>query len=1192
MPAFNIITSPIDSALSVVEASAGTGKTYALAHLVPRLLLEGKATSLSEILLVTFTNDAAKELSERTRRVIELLASEPSENESTNHPHVARLRHAFAQPNHRAIISRALGEIDRLSVSTIHSFCLNVLQTEGTLCGFPVIPELIASSDELLEEAIHDLWQRKISSNPTASTLAVSLDWKIADDLWFFRSKLPLHAARPEPMPPNFGVIMTELESLPPQFTGVQWQELRSHLAGLSWKKGFSASEAADMLDTLEAAQQVTDPGFFESLVSLAGITEFVPKKSNTEKSVWAIIDQSPLIQLARHAAEQIRLARWSFRIGALPGLHREIQQSLRKSRKITYDGLIDAVATALKGDHRDSLIARLRSRYRIALIDESQDTDPKQFGIFSAVYLGSPDHSLVLVGDPKQAIYGFRGADLNTYLDAKGSTQQLFDLSETFRAPQPLVRAVNALFQRPFSLLNTALSFKDASSGLQHDLLLLDGDSTDPSRIEFWVAQDGEPYSNKKNRNERIAGETATEILRLLQGGACIRNTSKEESKTVRPGDFAVLVSTGDQATEIESALKKRGIAAVRAAGDDVMASEEAADLLAILVALEDPRRKVLRFTALATRLMGRTDSQLRNLPDDDDAELEKFRTWSDLLAKSGPAPVLALMDREEGISARLAQGDDGDRRITNLRQLGDLLQQAFSEHGNHVSKLLRWFGATVTDAKDRSELDERQIQLESDAEAVQIVTMHKAKGLEYPLVFCPFLWDFKDPRDHEKLSSRGEATALVDLKLTSDPTIKAAIRRSLLEERLRLAYVAITRAQVKVWIHAGKCAGSSKENALDWILRTDFCTEARIPDETNFPAWQPNDHAPGIEAIKHAAGITDLIMACEPPVIVEGRWNPDHGNDEPRPVILHSRPIPSIPSPWRMTSFSALTKEKNAQWSPQIEESPLEANIGNQVTPANLPPPNPFLNAQGSNVVGTALHDWIEQWDFHPFEDSDVHRHLSGYSFPKPKNQTGDTPAPPTLEDSVPGMLRELSGAILPGLDISIGEACPAPSASEWHFHLPIKGKLSPGQLASIFARHPQAGFHGYADALSRLNQDELDGFLHGFIDRLALNPSNANWGVVDWKTNRLGDQVSDYRPEKLRSCAMESHYFLQTQLYLVALRRYLGPDKAISGAWLVFLRGVSRGSSHGILHIPYDGELIKAIDGLFAAPSAILN
>jgi exodeoxyribonuclease V beta subunit len=182
---------------------------------------------------------------------------------------------------------------------------------------------------------------------------------------------------------------------------------------------------------------------------------------------------------------------------------------------------------------------------------------------------------------------------------------------------------------------------------------------------------------------------------------------------------------------------------------------------------------------------------------------------------------------------------------------------------------------------------------------------------------------------------------------------------------------------------------------------------------------------------------------------------------------------------------------------------------------------------------------------------------------------------------------MLRQLVGSTLPGLDIPIGEACPEPKASEWHFHLPIKKGLSPATLAKVFADHPQAGFESYAQALARLSQDELDGFLHGFIDRLAFNPSTKHWGVVDWKTNKLGDQVAAYREERLRACAMESHYFLQTQLYIVALRRHLGKGALISGAWLVFLRGVASGSSHGVLHIPYDEALISSLDALFAQP-----
>ncbi len=1188
MSTFDIITSPIDPELSVIEASAGTGKTYALSHLVPRLLLEGKADSISEILLVTFTNDAARELAKRTREVIERLASEPGPDESSTHRHVALLRDKIQTPGHHRTISKALLEIDRLNVSTIHSFCLSVLQTEGTLCGFPVIPELVSSTDDLLEDAIHDLWKRKVSDNPVASALAVSQGWKVDEDLRIFRNKLSLHSAKPEPKPADFGVIMTELEALPGRFTGQQWQQLRSHLTGLSWKTGFTASDADEMLNCLETAHQVTDPGFLKSLSLLSKSIGFVPKKSNADKAVWAAVDQSPHVQLARQAAEQIRLARWSFRVSALSAIHGKIQQALRKNRQIAYDGLIEAVSNALSGEHREKLVERLRSRYRIGLIDESQDTDPKQFDIFEKIFLGSDFHSLVLVGDPKQAIYGFRGADLNTYLNARQHSPRVFDLSETFRAPQPLVTAVNSLFRRPFSFLNTDLEFKDASSGLAHDRTLLLGETETPedrARVEFWVAADPRPYSNAQNRNKAIAGETATEILRLLET-ARISDPSKGDPNKVRPGDCAVLVSTGKQAEAIESALKERGIPAVRAAGDDVMASDEAADLLSILKALEDPRRKALRFTALATRLLGRTDAKLRNLAEDDEAELERFREWSDHFSKNGPAPVLALIDRQEGISSRLAKGDDGDRRITNLRQLCDLLQGAFAEHGNHVSKLLRWFGATVTAAKDRSDLEERQIQLESDAEAVQIVTMHKAKGLEYPLVFCPFLWDLKEPKGQEKLSRRNEQTALVDLDLSADPRLKAAIQRAALEERLRLAYVAITRAQIKVWIHAGKCSGSTKVSALDWILRTDFCTGQRIPDAASFEGWTPNDHTDGINAIKAASGITDLIALRPPPSPAYGRWQPNDANGFHGVQGLKARVAPAIPRPWRMTSFSSLTKEKDSHWSPK-EEDQSNAAGSNPVTTDNYPPPNPFLKAPGSNVVGTALHDWIEQWDFQSFEDGDVHRHLGGYSFPKLKNPDPDAPTPPSLEDSVPEMLRQLADATLPGLDIPISKACPEPKSSEWHFHLPIKRSLSPATLAKVFADHPQAGFESYAEALARLSQDELDGFLHGFIDRLAFNPSTEQWGVVDWKTNKLGDQVAAYREEKLRGCAMESHYFLQTQLYLVALRRYLGSGTLISGAWLVFLRGVYKGSSHGILHIPYDEALINSLDALFAQP-----
>jgi exodeoxyribonuclease V beta subunit len=1194
MPDFNIVSDPVNPGATVIEASAGTGKTYAMSHLASRLILEGTVSDPGEILLVTFTNDAAKELSERTRRVMELLASPPRADEARNHKHVSELRTRF--PDHRSIMSRALERIDSLNVSTIHSFCTGVLQTEGTLCGYPAVPELIASADDLVEEAVKDCWESLISHHPLASSLAIGAGWSLEEDLGFFRFRLSLHKATPVPYPAPLEGLLADLQSQRDQMTPAYCAQIGGILAQSTWKTGFNAEKVRKMMDALEGAT-AHDHRYWRHVAELAEISDHVAKKSN-----WDAVDQSPVVQLARETVDLMKLARWSFRTSSLKTIHESVQTSLRKNRQITYDGLIDAVSAALSpgNAYRDQLITRLRGRFKVALIDEAQDTDPKQYHIFKPLFLDSSDHRLVMVGDPKQAIYGFRGADLGTYLKARNEPRAtLYNLTRTFRAPEPLVKAVNALFRRPFSFLNGGLGWTDASSGLDHDVLLQTDGGKDSARIEFWVAGSVDPYATVDQRNKLIATQTADKIMSLI-GKATIRKSDGSPEKQVRASDFAVLVSNARQAVAVEDALKSLGIPAVRAAGDDVMASEEASDLLSVLKALLNPRLKALRFTALATRLLGYTDAKLRDLPDDGEVELENFRRWGVLLEKSGPAAAIARIDQDKQISAMLAQGDDGDRRITNLRQLSDLLQEAHGEHGGDAASLLRWFGATVAACRDRSDFEERQIRLESDAEAVQIVTVHKAKGLEYRLVFCPFLWDFMEPRNQEKHSPGDGSTCLADIDLVGkDSSTAIAIRRAALEEKIRLAYVAVTRAQVKVWIQAGGCCGKNNKskypaNALDWILKPD--ETLRSPDEESFQTWataaQASDrgatHAAGIAAIKREAGINDsLIVITDPPEpVVTGL---DEEKETLPPMPLEPLPMPAIPQPWRLTSFSSLTREKNPHWSPVAEMESSELEYADNVQPDTHVESNPFLLAPGSKAVGTAIHDWMEEWDFREVDEKKVRDHLARYTFPK-RSSDDSSPLPVSLEDSVPPMLDHLRGARIPGLGITVSQACPEPAASEWKFHLRIDRKLGPAVLAEVFADHPQNGFEGYAEALRGLHQDELEGYLHGLLDRIALKEDPAagmgrEWGVIDWKTNRLGSSPSSYRDEKLRDCAVQNHYYLQIQLYLVALRRYLGPEEMISGGWLVFLRGVSKGTEHGILHIPYHPNLVGALDRLFA-------
>lgn len=1186
MREFDIIESPLVPGLSVIEASAGTGKTYALSHLVPRLLLDGSADGVGRILLVTFTNDAARELSERIRKVLEALSAGPGKDEEET---IGRLRSAFSARLDEGVMNKALLEIDQLRVSTIHSFCQQVLRTEGALCGLPVMPELLANADGIVEEALRDIWEDIVASDPALAVLAAGQEWNYEDDLNFVRNYLSDYHATPLPDIGNFFEKLEFLKTAPGKFITADCEVLRAVFHRVTaWNKAApEMSEMEGILDVLQGSTCIENIGFLSGVGKIAEAPSWINKKKC--RALAAEVQENAAAKAAIETSASIKSLQWPFRITLLRRVHDAVERRLRANRQINYDGLISRLYQTLSGANGDELVRRLRERYSAVLIDESQDTDPRQMAIFSKVFLGSNAHRMVLIGDPKQAIYGFRGADVNTYLDAKADAKNTFGLNKTYRAPQGLVEAWNALFARAGSLLKDGLECSAATSGRSGDArLVLDGREV-ASRMEFWIAPDdsAKDYSNDSKRVPRIAGQTASEIVRILKSGEILHDKDgRYEAKAVCPRDLAVLVSTGLEAEAIEAALKERHVPSVRAGVEDVMQSDEARDLLTIFHALGTPRRRGLRFAALATRLLGRTDAQLRELSQSEDAMLADFLRWGEVLLRHGPAAAMALIDSEEGIVEALANGPDGDRRITNFRQLCDVLQAAYTEQGGRPGRFVRWLSGEVARAGRRADADERQMQLESDADAVRIVTMHKSKGLQYPLVFCPFLWSSRNVGGVQKLSRRGQPDALVDTAQYSEEN--AMLARAALEERLRLAYVAITRAQVRVWIHAGAlCSPKSSASALDWLLRTDFLETENFPlNGQKFEEWMAAAAQPGRGA-RHEAGVRALGAA----EAVSFRMPPEPSDDtwfDARVRVsqeLSAEPSPRVPEPWHLTSFSALTREENPHWDVGGGDDLTEAaGVASETTAGAAP--NPFLLAAGGKAVGTAIHDWMQGWDFGEPDAQAVKDHLSAHVLPKPE-KIGAQALP--LGESVAGMLAALRGAVLPGFSCSMTEACFEAKASEWHFYLPIRDGISfdVAAMARLFEAHPQEGFEEYPVRLNELSAGGLRGFLHGFIDRIAVNPRSDQWGVIDWKTNRLGDKAGDYDEASLRRCAMDSHYFFQVHLYLVALRRYLGNAARAHDAWLVFLRGICAGTSRGILHIRPPANLLAALDSLFFKP-----
>jgi exodeoxyribonuclease V beta subunit len=1160
---FDPVKSKIEPGLTVIEASAGTGKTFSISHLVPRLLLEKPELRLSEILLVTFTTDAAGELADRTRKVFaDLVSDNPPENETMTALRTRMVETCGGVDK----IHQAIRELDLLSISTIHSFCQSVIQTEGELCGLPVMPEVLADWKDLVRESLHDIWKSRVASEEMLARIAGMLGWKFDEDLSFVSKVLEMPEIRVDPNPPLFEELFAGLSNPRGRFQPAEVSELVAVLENVKWNTAGRTPEfRAAVLETLEAPGDLT--GWFDAVQWVAQLDKSDSGAIRKNGDIHSRIAELQAVKTAKGICRAFKMLTLSWRKHLAEIVAKKVAANLHSNRLATFNGMVNTLDEALRGPHAETLRKRIRERFRFALVDESQDTDGAQFRIFEKIFLDSPNHSLVLIGDPKQAIYAFRGADVNTYLTAKNRPgARIFTLSATYRSPQPLVECVNALFDHSRSFHKENLDFISSSSAMSQDTWLQESaDGRTPFvRLEAWIVPDTqvEDFSNDGKRLSEISKAVASEIARLLALDGVstgIVEKGAEKPRRVVPADCAVLVSQNYEAVAIHDALKARGIPAIRKTSEDVMGSEEAREILTLLMAVNSPLQAKIRRAALATRLLGKTDEEIRTIDETDkDDTVSKFQNWKLEWSRRGISTVLALIDDQESISKRLAASKDGERRLTNFRHLTEILSGFAAVSGGKPNHLLIWLEQEIARASGSgTPPDERLLQLESDSLAVKITTMHSAKGLEFPLVFCPFLWTSKTPKGYQVLN-RNSVFSMVDTNLC-EPEVRVEIMESLLEERLRLTYVALTRAQVKLCLCAGAVPGKKgSASALDWLLRSD--------QNIGFLAWE--GVAASNRGATHKVAFQSIVEKLGGLCLVkDGLPSSQNGIYAPPAVVIkdHVEPVRVPRTFWRVTSFSQLTREKNAKGDASKPPSE-ESGDAPQSTP------NRFAALRGGAALGTAVHDFLETWNFGSVPDAAaLEKHFSGYSLGK-----GYEDITPASAD----MLAHLREAVLLGMDCSVEAACRTLKTSEWQFHLPAMTGFSVAKIAKVFRDNDDSE---YAESLESLGSDALEGFLQGFIDKIAAY--GTTYGVIDWKTN----QLASYDGESLRKAARASHYWLQTHLYLVALSRYLGPQADIRGAWLIYLRGVKSGTPNSVLHIKPSPALLQGLDSLFTRPNA---
>ena len=889
----------------------------------------------------------------------------------------------------------------------------------------------------------------------------------------------------------------------------------------------------------------------------------------------------------------------------------RELRRRKERARVQSFDDLLQRLADGLRGDGGATLAEVIRRRFRAALIDEFQDTDPVQYEIFRRVYLGS-DAVLFLIGDPKQAIYAFRGADVFAYIQAKHDTAGApRTLAVNHRSDPSLIRGVNALFERlrlPF-VLDDIPFLPVAAAAQARDRLGGTAVGQPPLQILF-VPRTGQESTgaaiNKAWGEIEGTAAVAADIVRFLGSGATIGD------QPVVPGNIAVLCRTNRQASIMQQALRELGVPGVLQGDASVFEAPEAEEMERVLRALADPGDARAIRAALGTALLGQGASELAALEHDEqrwDEWVRQFQSWHELWTqRSFVAAFRTLLD-SQGVPQRLLGYLDGERRLTNILHLVELLHTAGTEERGGPQVLVHRLHQMRWNVEARAELagEAAQIRLESDAAAVKLTTVHKSKGLQYPIVYCPYLWDgtllhpqdrqaprFHDPDDAYRLK--------LDIGSPDHVGHVAIAAREAFAENLRLLYVALTRAQHRCTVVWGAFR-HAQDSALGYVLHQPPAVGAdpRGATATRIAAFIRNHDDAGMRAdleklaatAPHAIAVADLSAERVPRYTAPAA----------EAAALHGRTATrELRRLWRVSSFSTLASSAGTINLPAeegldhdaIAATPTAGELAGSIV---APSPVTLHDFPAGTRAGQLIHEVLERFDFQASEPAvlrdAVSAALGRFGFEdrwvEPLCRALAAVVATPLNDRVPALrLRDVARR-LNELEFLFPVADSLPGRAQ-----PVAPRLlTPARLADTLQRHATAPVPAdYAERLRGLGLTPLAGFLKGFID-LAFE-HDGRWYVVDYKSNLLGPHPADYRHPPVIAAMVEHHYFLQYHLYVVALHRYLTRrlagydyDRHFGGVYYLFVRGMAPeyGRSNGVFFDRPSRQLIEDLGAVLA-------
>lgn len=1255
MSKINILTLPIVRAAGqnaphvVLEASAGTGKTYTIAALVATAVsLYG--VSIERILVVTFTRAATKELRERIRsRLVELRSALDTgtapDDDVFLKDWLACVR-AKSQGEARVVrwrLIRAIEDIDLAAISTIHSFCSGVLKDLAFEAGLPLDRELVPSVDDRIQQLSTDFIIRELQEDH-AVVIAPMLNWFTPDRTPNSRkSSAATQVASWLCRNPTIGVFPNALgPHVPAEDVHAAYEALRAP----------SAAFIAD-IDLAEALIPAVfdDPGINKNKMK--------DNRRREAEAFCAAARRDGVEGLLRYAADSRELAKrltrqgiednGSFKKGCSPPDHpgfpvwerwmdadaqltelvelRVNQLRVRFTDEVrtlvpehmasagvqSFDGMLADLYTALRPptDGPSAAVDALRSRaallrkglqstYDLALIDEFQDTDPVQCGVFEAVFVG--EVPLYYVGDPKQAIYKFRGADIHAYLNAVRSADRR-TMDTNYRSDVGVVASVNALFQRtttPFGGIDIAFEPVNPRPGARNALMTCGHPAPafrlatlDPDTIPADAAE-GDAKS-ADSAKAHIAAWVACDILRQLRDTARLKldkATGTDEEVRLRPKDFAILVPSHSCGELVQTALRARGIPSVRTSNATVLESAEASDLRAILRAIAMPSRAESVRNALATPTLGFTAPDLATLFSGDDAawdmEVMRFSVARERWERQGVLAALVHVLETYDVGARLLKLPDGERRMTNLLHATERIHLAAVNERLGMLELIRWLDQPSVEG------DDEELRTESEGDAVTIMTIHKSKGLEFPIVYCPFLLGKALlPIKKPFLVAKEGATVAVMADSTAQAEalelLTAAAKAEAKQEQARLVYVALTRAKHQVVVPSVRARADDKKKAISCVFDgmllgvNAYEPQPKAKDKRSGQEWYA-----AVDAWAADSGGRIAHEAIEPSYV--GQY--EEATDGERTSIEARRFTRQLVRSG-VSSFSHLKSGSHDDQAPvrDLDDTALDTS---GVTPPSasdmaraalvLTKEARLEGIRGGTAFGTFVHEVFEHCAFDAGSASERRSELE-----KRAHRHGVDPA--DLDAIAAWVERVLATPIEPG-GFRLLDLPRRSRIDEMAFWMPVfhqEGMATlTERLATAIETHSEHTMKGRLAAKMReLRAAEVRGYLQGYIDLVYVH--EGRWTLVDYKTNRLGT-VGEYESSALGAQMIDTLYGLQYHLYAVALHRYLkhtladySPSKHFGGARYLFVRGMAPdlGCTFGVFSDPMNPKLLDALD-----------